>query len=68
MASENAKLGKVQRDPVEIGDGPSWLRLVQRSCVSDLRAKRNIKLAALCKQWVIVAVVWRQTSKPGQNA
>jgi hypothetical protein len=36
--------------------------------VPDLRAKWNIKLAALCKQWVIAAVVWRQTPKPRQNA
>src|SRR6516162_872085 len=68
MATENAKLRKLQRNPIEIGDGPPWLRLAQGPCVSDLCAKRNIKLAALCKQWIIAAVIWRQTPKPGQNA
>src|SRR3954447_7121702 len=68
MATENAKLGKLQRDPIEIRDRSPWLRFAQWPCVSDLRAKRNVKLAALCKQWIIAAVVWRQTPNPGQNA
>jgi hypothetical protein len=36
--------------------------------VPDLRAKWDVKLAALCKQWVVAAVVRRQTPNPGQNA
>src|SRR5665213_1097062 len=68
MAAENAKLGKFQRDPIEIRNRPTWFRLAQWSCVSDLRAKWNIELTALCKQWIIAAVVRRKTPKPGQNA
>jgi hypothetical protein len=36
--------------------------------VPDLRAKWDVKLAALCKQRVVAAVVRRQTPNPGQNA
>ena len=68
MATENAKLGKLQCDPIEIRDRPPWFRLAQWPCVSDLRAKRDVKLAALCKQWIVAAVVWRQSPNPGQNA
>ena len=68
MAAENAKLGKFQRDPIEIGHRPPRLGLAQWPCVSDLCAKRNIQLTALCKQWIVAAVVRRKTSKPRQNA
>ena len=68
MATENAKLGKLQRDPIKIRDRPPWFRLAQWPCVSDLRAKWNVKLATLCKQRIVPAVVWRQTPNPGQNA
>ena len=54
--------------PVEIRDRPPWFRLAQWPCVPDLRAKRDVKLAALCKQWIVAAVVWRQTPNPWQNA
>src|SRR6516164_2130803 len=49
MAAENAKLRKLQRDPVEIGNRPPRLRLAQGTCVSNLRAKGNVELAAFRK-------------------
>jgi len=48
MAADDAQLGELERDVVEIRNRPSWFRGRKRSRVTDLQAEWDVELDALC--------------------
>ena len=46
VAADYAQLGKLERNAIEMRDGQSPIGFPKRSGMSDLRAERNVELAA----------------------
>ena len=68
MAAENAKLRKLERDAIEIGNGAPRFGFAQGARVSDLCAERDVELAALREQRIVPAIVRRAPTPRAERA
>src|SRR5215467_1184842 len=68
MAADNAQLGKIERDVIEVGNGPPRFGWRQRTGVTDLQTEWDVELDAFGVERVIAAVIRRQVPEPRQNA